>query len=601
MPGPGRFLALQMLKRTIVLLAMVLALPGVGFAEEPSGDQPPGFVGPSLGHPKPTDTSPDFVPIPDRWRIGMPVWNRFDRSIESGYVPGHWWDPYNQNVVKGDYPIYGQNVFMNLSAILDTIFDARRVPTPANPSSPSPGSADVFGNPSQYALQNNFILSLSVFEGDTAFKPRDWEFRVTGVFNLNFLKTFENGVVNADVREGTTRTKDYSSFQELFFEYHLADLSPNYDFLSFRAGIQPFVSDFRGFVFNDDNLGYRFFGNLGSNRYQYNAAYFHTLEKDTNSGLNEIFNTRRQHVGIVNYFNQDFIWPGYTIQLTANYLHDSGGEHTDKNGFVVRPALVGTPQTHTLDVAYLGWNGDGHIGPLNVNHSFYQVLGRDTRNPIAGKPQDLNAQMAALELSMDFDWFRPKATFFWASGDNNPLDGQGRGFDAIFDNPNFAGSDFSYFIREGIPLVTTNLSLKGPNSLLPTLRSSKLEGQANYVNPGLFLFGIGADIDVTPKVRLSLEANKLRFHHTEPLELVLFQDHIRSELGWDLSAGVRWRPFLIDNVIVAVGGATFIGGEGFKDIFQTDKFVFGPLGLEKQHSTQNTILYSGFLSLTFTY
>jgi hypothetical protein len=371
--------------------------------------------------------------------------------------------------------------------------------------------------------------------------------------------------------------------------------------VSFRAGIQPFVSDFRGFVFNDDNLGFRFFGNLGSNRYQYNIAYFHQLEKDTNSGLNEIFNTRREHVGIVNYFHQDFIWPGYTIELTANYLHDSGGEHTDENGFVVRPALVGTPQTHTLDSVYLGWNGDGHIGPLNVNHAFYQVLGRDTRNPIAGRPLDLNAQMAALELSMDFDWFRPKATFFWASGDNNPRDGAGKGFDSILDNPNFAGGEFSYFVRQGIPLPTSSLTLKDRFSLLPALRSSKLEGQANYVNPGIFLFGIGADVDLTPKVRLSLEANYLRFHHTEPLELVLFQDHIRPTIGWDLSAGVRWRPFLIDNVIVSVGGATLVGGEGFKDIYQTNEFVFGPLGLEKIHNTRNVILYSGFMSLTFTY
>ena len=590
-----------MLKRTIVLLAAVLAIPGLGFAEEPSGERPPGYVGPSIGHSKPTDTSPDFVPIPDRWRLGMPEWNRYQRSIESPYVPGHWWDPYNQNVLKGDFPILGQNVFMNLSAILDTIFEARRIPTAANPSASTPDKADNFGNPEQYFLNHNFIASVSVFQGDTAFKPRDWELRVTGVFNFNFLKTFETGIVNADVREGTTRTKDFASLQEFFFEYHLADLSPNYDFVSFRAGIQPFVSDFRGFVFNDDNLGFRFFGNLGSNRYQYNIAYFHQLEKDTNSGLNEIFNTRREHVGIVNYFHQDFIWPGYTIELTANYLHDSGGEHTDANGFVVRPALVGTPQTHTLDVAYLGWNGDGHIGPLNVNHSFYQVLGRDTRNPIAGRPLDLNAQMAAMELSMDFDWLRPKATFFWASGDNNPRDGAGKGFDSILDNPNFAGGEFSYFVRQGIPLPTSNLTLKDRFSLLPALRSSKLEGQANYVNPGIFLMGIGADVDLTPKVRLSLEANYLRFHHTEPLELVLFQDHIRPTIGWDLSAGVRWRPFLIDNVIVSVGGATLVGGEGLKDIYQTKEFVFGPLGLEKISNSRNVILYSGFLSLTFTY
>ena len=104
---------------------------------------------------------------------------------------------------------------------------------------------------------------------------------------------------------------------------------------------------------------------------------------------------RDQNVGIVNYFYQDFLVPGYTVQGSVQYLHDGGGGHTDNNGFVVRPAIVGTPQTHTIDSVYLGITSDGHIGPVNVNQAFYQVLGRDSRNPIAGKAQDLNAQMAA--------------------------------------------------------------------------------------------------------------------------------------------------------------------------------------------------------------
>src|SRR5256885_1949941 len=167
---------------------------------------------------------------------------------------------------------------------------------------------------------------------------------------------------------------------------------------------------------------------------------------------------RHQHIGILNYFYQDFLVPGYTLQFSAHYLHDSGGSHTDENGFVTRPAVTGivfteaNPQVHTLDTVYLGWTGDGHIGPLNVNHAYYHVLGRDTFNNLAGRPLDINADMAALELSMDFDWFRPKATFFWASGDGKPLDGRGRGFDSILDNPNFAGGGVSYYLRPGIPL-----------------------------------------------------------------------------------------------------------------------------------------------------
>jgi hypothetical protein len=595
-------------KRTILVSALVLLLSGVGSAQESQTEKAPGYVGPSIGHPRPTTTSPDFVPIPDRWRIGLPEWNRYERPIaDTPTKPGRWWDPYNQNVLKGDFPIYGQNVFMNLSAIMDTLFEVRRIPTASGVSAADPDNADNFGNGDQIFLNHNFILSLSIFKGDTAFKPRDWEFRATGVFNFNFLKANERGVVNMDVREGTARNEDHASLQEFFVEYHLGDLTPNYDFLSVRAGIQQFVSDFRGFVFIDENLGFRAFGNLGSNRQQFNAVYFRPFEKDTNSGLNRLFDTRGQHVGILNYFFQDFLVPGYTTQLSAHYLHDAGGTHVDENGFVVRPAPVGVafteanPRVHTLDTVYLGWAGDGHIGPLNINHAFFQVLGRDTFNNLAGKPLDVNAQMAALELSMDFDWFRPKATFFWASGDDKPLDGRGRGFDSILDNPNFAGGGFSYYVRQGIPLPTSSLELKGRNSLLPALRASKIEGQPNYVNPGVFIFGLGAEVELTPKVRLLLEANKIRFHHPETLRVVLFQDKIRSDLGWDLSAGIRWRPLLIDNIIVNIGGATLIGGDGFKDIYQSKQFTFGPNGLEKKSTQQNTILYSGFVSITLTY
>lgn len=598
-----------MLRHLAIALVVAVALwGGVTFAQGTPPSAPtesetqPGFTGPSLGHPRATDTSPEFIPIPDRWRLGLPNWNRFERPVRDvPYTPGRWWDPYNQNILKGDFPIFGQDIFLVMTGVSDTLFEARRIPTPCNVSSAQPGCFDVFGDGDQIFLNQNFILSLELFKGNTAFRPRDWELRLTGVFNFNFLHTEENGVVNADVREGTDRFEDHSTLQEFFVEYHLGDLSPTYDFISTRSGIQGFVSDFRGFVFSDNQLGFRLFGNLGSNRDQFNVVYFRPFEKDTNSGLNRIFDTRGQHLGIINYFRQDFLTLGYTTQLSAHYLHDSGGSHTDENGFVVRPAIVGTPATHVIDAVYLGWTGDGHIGWLNVNHAFYQVLGRDSRNPISARSADINARMVALELSADLDWVRPKFTFFYASGDGDPFDDVARGFDSIMDNPNFAGGGQSYWVRQGIPLATTSLELKGRNSLLPAFRSSKLEGQPNYINPGVFLFGIGADFELTPKVRLTFQANKLLFDKTAPVEALLFQDRVRKDLGWDLSLGVRWRPFLVDNLIVNVGGATFIGGSGFRDIYQTEEFRFGSQGLERVETSKNHILYSAFMSVTLTY
>ena len=587
----------------IVLMILLIDLARAHAQEPPRADAPLGEAGPTSVRPVPIQTSPDFVPIPDRWRLGFPDWNRYERPLtDAPFERGRWWDPYHQNVLKGDYPIFGQKYFLAVSGISDTLFELRRIPLPSNVSAAQAGRDEFFGPGDQIFVNQNFIISVEFFKGDTAFRPRDWELRVTPVFNLNYLEARNTGVVDIDVRQGTTRLDDQISFQELFVEYHLGDLSPNYDFVSSRLGIQGFTSDFRGFIFSDNNLGGRIFGNLGSNRNQFNVVYFNPLEKDTNSGLNKIFDLRGQQIGIVNFFRQDFIWPGYTLMFNVHYLHDAGDKHFDENGFLVRPAAVGTLARKEVDAFWLGWNGDGHIGPVNLTHSYYHVSGHERRNPINGLTQDIQADMAALELSVDLDWLRPRASFFWASGDRKPGDKIARGFDMILDNPNFAGGGFSYWVRQGLPLTNTGLELKGRNSLVPSLRASKIEGQANFVNPGLFLFNVGTDIDVTPKLKMFLNANFLRFHHTEVLERLLFQPNIRENIGIDWSIGARWRPFLIENVVVTAGAAALQAGGGLRDVYTEQTFRFGANGLEKtKNSFPYDTLYSAFLSLTLTY
>lgn len=581
------------------MIAVLLA--AIPVSAQDSKDKPTGSAGPSSLRPSPIRTSPDFVPVLDRWRLGFPDWNRYERPLEAPYVKGRWWDPYNQNVLKGDYPIIGQRYFLNVSAISDSLLELRRIPLPSNVSAAEPGRTEFFGTGDQIFVNQNVILSLEFFKGDTAFKPRDWEVRVTPVFNLNYLTAKETGVVNIDVREGTTRFDSFKSLQELFVEYHLGDLSPHYDFLSTRSGIQPFTSDFRGFIFSDNQLGFRLFGNLGANRHQFNATYFRPLEKDTNSGLNRLFDTREQHLGIVNYFLQDFIWPGYTSMFNLHVLNDSGNKHFDENGFLVRPALVGKLSRKVVDAVWLGWNGDGHIGPLNVTHAFYEVVGRENRNPINNQAQDISAQMAAVEVSEDFDWLRPRASFFWASGDSKPADRVARGFDTIFDNPNFAGGGFSYWVRQGLPLTGTRLELVGRNSLVPSLRSSKIEGQPNFVNPGLFLFNVGTDVALTPKLKAILNVSYLRFHHTQVLERLLFQPKIRNEIGMDYSVGLRWRPLLIENLVVTAGVAALQAGDGLRDVYTEETFTFTARGLEKTSGFPYGLLYSAFLAVTLTY
>ena len=237
---------------------------------------------------------PASQPEPNRWFIGFGRWKRYaDPSTETTYQSElRLWHPYLQSKFKGDAPIFGQDIFLNITAEDFFQFEARKLPTPSGVSAERPNSSEFFGRGDQLFYANDFSIGLDLFKGETAFKPVEWALRILGVYNHNYLEVEERNVVNPNPQQGTTREKEFFSLQEAFGEIHLRDLSSNYDFISLRAGIQPFVSDFRGFIFNDTNLGVRIFGNYDNNRWQYNIAAFDMLEKDTYSDLNE-FSRRR--------------------------------------------------------------------------------------------------------------------------------------------------------------------------------------------------------------------------------------------------------------------------------------------------------------------
>jgi hypothetical protein len=411
----------------------------------------------------------------------------------------------------------------------------------------------------------------------------------------------------------TTRHKDFFALQEAFLEVHLSDLSDNYDFISSRVGIQPFVSDFRGFIFADTNLGARVFGNLDNNRTQYNLAYFNMREKDTYSDLNS-FDSRHQQVLIANVFRQDLLWKGYTGQLSFHMNLDDGGTHYDKNGFLTRPQTLGTVpdegdfrgsdgglRGHDVKSYYVGWTGDGHIGRLNVTHAFYQVFGEDKFNGLAGRRVDINAQMAALELSYDRDWIRFKASGFYASGDSEPTDRTARGFDSILDNPLFIGGPFSWYTHQGFNLAGTGVNFKQRDSLIPNFRTSKTEGQSNFVNPGVMIAGLGTDMELTPKLRAFANANYIWLAETAPVERALQTNKASDKLGLDLSLGFKFRPLLTDNIILSAGAGFFLPGEGYKDIYRRNTTHVPGFGPQEEEGKVDKYLYNGFVTVTFLY
>lgn len=544
------------------------------------------------------ELAPDVLPpiadvfdtVPNRWALEQPDYRRYAPSGEYLYTKPHWYDPFNRNRFKGDEPIwpalFGQQVFFNFTGSAQAFLDGRRVPSPSGVSAAQPGSKEFFGRGEQFFLDQTFRFSFDLFHGDASFKPVDWRVRITPEVSLNYLDVRELGIVSPDVRRGTTRFDSHTGLQEAFVEVKLHDLSPNYDFVSVRAGIQEFNADFRGFLFSDEQPAVRIFGNLCSDRLEYNAAYFHFLEKNTNSGLNT-FDRRGQQVLLANIYIQDFFFPGYTAEFISAWNKDDATVHYDDNGFLVRPAPIGNvinqgigPIPHAIRVGYFGWLGNGHIKRLNLTHAFYQAIGEDTFNPIAGRRVTVNAQMAAAELSLDRDWIRYRISTFYASGDSDPRNGRARGFDSIIDLPNFAGGLFSFWNREAIRLTGSGVALTTDGSLLPNMRSNKEEGQSNFVNPGIFLVNAGTDIDITPKLKGFVNFNFLRFMRTEPLEYILFESPIHHTIGEDFGLGVQYRPPLSENIILTGGASMLQPGQGFRDIY-TGRTLFSIFGSAK--------------------
>ena len=558
--------------------------PAAAPSPMPEAPPSPGPTPAPAASPSPAPV-PDFAPMRNRWDIPYPEDPRF--------VKGRRADPYNQNVLKGDKPVIGDSVFLVLTGILETPLEQRRLPVASGVSTKDPGSLEFFGRGGQTFTSPRALVSAEIFKGQTAFRPKSFAIKATGAFDLNYLRVQENNNVNVDVREGTTRQRHDFSLEEGFAEAKIADLSSYFDFVSVRAGIQPFVSDFRGFVFADSNLGARLFGNAANNRWQYNAAYFDLLEKETNSELNT-FDRREQKVFVANLFRQDFLTHGYQVSLSYHRSQDDASTHYDANGFLVRPAKVGSFRPHAIRANYLGLAGDGHLGRLNVSHAYYYVFGTDGDQPLAGRPQDIRAHMAAAELSLDRNWLRIKASAFWASGDDDATDGQARGFDSIYDAPNFAGGPFSFWDRSAIALTQTGVLLKAPGSLLPDLRANKFEGQASFVNPGVLLVGLGLDAEITPKLKGVVNANYLRFDKTGALDLLLFQPGIRKTIGVDLGAGFLWRPLLSENVLIEAGFTGLLPGAGFDDIYTS---VCGVPGC----GAASRKLYNGFVLVKLTY
>ena len=282
---------------------------------------------------------------------------------------------------------------------------------------------------------------------------------------------------------------------------------------------------------------------------------------------------RNDDVFVANLYLQDKPSLGFFSQFSLIYNRNRENDKPfyDTNQFIQRPASLGQERLRDYDVYYLGYSGDGHFGRLNLTTSLYLALGEEQDSVFTNSVSDIEAYFIAAEPSIDFDWIRVRGSLLYGSGDDDPYDGKSQGFDAIFENPQFAGADTSYWIRQGVPLIGGGrVALSQRNGILNSLRSSKEHGQSNFTNPGVLLAGLGTDMDILPELRLSLNANYLAFADTSALEVARAQAGIDRHIGYDLSASLTYRPFMTQNVVVRLSYAQLLSGNGYQQLFGDD-------------------------------
>lgn len=495
-------------------------------------------------------SSASFVGLPDRWRL----------TKDLGLVEERWWDPYERNLFKADRPFH-DDWFVDLGLVSDTQLKASHQATRQDAVGIRPVDikrANLARDQWQFA--ETMLASATVFQGDTVYRPPEWQFKIALAANYS-RKDFGINRVSRAARDAPDQIADTSlGLQHLSIRKHLRTVSANYDFDAIEFGIQPFNVDPRGFLLFDNALGARIFGTRAANSWRYAIAWSRRFEKTTDSGLNTLA-LRTEDIYSANVYRQDWPRPGLRSGLVVLHHRDrEAGTMLDDNGFVVRPSVFAAGDGD-IAVSYAGINIDGNIGFANLTAVLYKSFGEVQRR--SGSDDDLDAWFFASELSKDIDWQRYRVSALIASGDGSPGDNKRKGFDSVFENPLFAGADTSVWIAQApILLAGPRAGLSRRNGLLPTLRSPGPHGRANYTNPGLLLLGLGADFDVLPTLRVVANANRLFFHETGSLESTTGLTRVNRDIGWDLSAAIVVRPWFSQNAIIRISGGALLPGDG---------------------------------------
>jgi hypothetical protein len=486
------------------------------------------------------EETPEIRPVRSRWRTVN--------------VEGHpeltyrLWDPFGQNLLKGDFPVRG-SWFMEVSALNTVVYKSRRNLDFSQVFSDqiAAGSLRFVSHNSFYA--ENVIFGAELRRHDDAFVPSGFRLRINGAADFKH-----------DANALFTGSDGNAHLFDAFVDARLADFGrDNFDLLFLRGGFQGFRSDFHGLVFNDVGLGGRLFGEAKKNRLRYDIAYFKLFNKNPVSGFIDFHEPSRHQVAIGRITWEDFLALGWNSEWTFHYNRD-------------HRKLSGSSQTADLDTFYFGAVFNGRLGRWLFNPAVYAVTGHAERLENSQLARHFVAGwMGLVDLQYPLDYWRFRLGYLYASGDSDSSDRRDTGFDAISDGIALFGGPLSYWVGENIKFGRGDF-LRA-NSLFPTLRG--VNEPANYTNPGLHVLNGGVDVIVSPRWQLIGNVNYLRFAETGSYtNRVVINSH---NAGFEFNVLLRWRPFLKrlnENLVFDNGFSLLHPLQGLEGAFLSGRTVY---------------------------
>jgi hypothetical protein len=484
-------------------------------------------------------------PVDTRWRT-----YNLDGFPQYGY---HLWDTYNQNVIKGDFPLTDKwftetDVFQNFT------YKARRNLdyTKALPEN-------------KFISYNNFEDNATIFgteirHNDDRFFPANFRFHIDGAVD------WKN-----DINAVEAASEGHANLFDAFSDVQLHNFGAvNFNQMFLRGGLQTFKSDFHGLIFNDVGLGGRIFGNSLSNRLRYDFLVLKLFQKNAVSGLIN-FSAASQHTVMISRFTwEDFLVKGWNSEWSVHWNHDprkiNGSDSNQLN----------------LDTYYIGTTLNGNLGRFIFNPAIYGVFGTADHLIDGEKVQhDVRAWTSVLDLEYPIDFWKLRVGYVYESGENGTSTSKtDTGFDAISDAVTLFGGPISYWVGEDIKYGKGDFVRA--NSFDPSLRGTN--NQANYINPGLQLVNTGFDATVTPRVALSFNLNWLYFNNIGTYATNNIVGGVAStttinhhNAGIEENVFIRWKPFLKqinDFVIVDTGFSVLQPLAGIKDAFGSSRPVY---------------------------